>query len=298
MQIFKHFVWWIESKKKLLTNILRKYNNINNRKKNKKTVILFISHIYSDAVVDKFLKIRKSTANDFDSFALIDASNKFTHELWKKQLEQEDSANALIPFFPDELEKILGYKYFIKDSIIPGCAHYPLLFFWKQFEYLNYWVIEYDVDYTGDWSNLFNSFNNNIEDLLASHLTRRCLHPTWQWWESLHPPRRFSKAIKAKHANLLKAFCPLYRISERALRAIDAAHKQKWRGHCEVLLPVILEENNLIVGDFNAYGTFYTNGSIEPNGGTTPHSSLRWRPEIDPLELKKVSTPCIWHPVK
>lgn len=298
MKIFEHFVLWIERIKNSLTNRLYKRNNLTPRIKHNKTVILFLSHIYSDAAVDKFLNIKKSTANNFDSYVLIDASNKFTHELWKKQLELKDSTNSLIHFFPDELEKFLGYKYFIKDSIIPGCAHYPLLFFWKHFEYLNYWVIEYDVDYTGDWSNLFNSFNNNIEDLLASHLTRCHLQPTWQWWGSLHPPRRFSKAIKAKHTDLLKAFCPLYRISERALRAVDAAHRQKWRGHCEVLLPVILEENNLIVGDFNTYGTFYTNGSIEPNDGTTPHSSLRWRPEIDPLEFQKVSTPCIWHPVK
>lgn len=293
MTFFKHFSSWMSIKNKLF-----KTTDTCARKKHNKDVILFISHIYSDSAVEEFLKIKKSTLNAFDSFALIDARNKFTFELWKKQLEHKESSNALIPFFSDKLEKILGYKYLIKNSIIPGCAHYPLIFFGRQFEYLNYWVVEYDVNFTGDWGELFNHFSNIHDDLLVSHLTRFHLDPTWQWWGSLHPPRRLSKAIFAKQANLPKAFFPLYRISERALRAVDAAHRQKWRGHFEVLLPVVLEENDLAVGDFNEYGIFYTNGSIEPNNGTTPHSSLRWRPEIDPQEFKRVSTPCIFHPVK
>ena len=298
MNNLKKISLWIKEKKTIIKKLLQldKINVI--KKKHDKEVILFISHVFSDLTIDRFLKLRKLTANNFDVFALIDANHKFSLELWNKELRENNCSDSLIPFYPNELEEILGYKYFIKNSIIPGCAHYPLLFFWKQFEYVNYWVVEYDVEFSGNWSDFFNHFKNNHEDLLASHLTRFHLNPTWQWWGSLHPPRSLSKAMKAKQADLPKGFFPLYRISERALRVVDTAHRQKWRGHFEVLLPTVLEENGLAAGDFNSYGTFYTNGSIEPNDGTSPHSSLRWRPEIDPQEFKRISTPCIFHPVK
>jgi hypothetical protein len=243
MEILKYFSLWVKSKIRILKN-----GNVYVRKKYNKDAILFISHIYSDAIADRFLKIKNSTNNDFDTFALVDASNKFSFELWEKRLKYKESSNALFPFYSDELENILGFKYFIKKSITPGCAHYPLIFFGRQFEYSNYWIIEYDVDFSGSWGELFNHFKNIHDDLLISHLTRFHINPTWQWWGSLHPPRRLAKAIHAKQATLPKAFTPIYRISERALRAVDAAHRQKWRGHCEVLLPVVLEESGAYSG--------------------------------------------------
>lgn len=57
-------------------------------------------------------------------------------------------------------------------------------------EYDYYWIVEYDVEFSGRWSELFNAFANNKSDLLCSSLHRFETNPTWAWWKSLVWPHQ------------------------------------------------------------------------------------------------------------
>jgi hypothetical protein len=46
-------------------------------------------------------------------------------------------------------------------------------------EYDYYWIVEYDVEFSGHWSELFNAFADNTSDLLCSRVHRHETSPTW-----------------------------------------------------------------------------------------------------------------------
>jgi hypothetical protein len=161
-----------------------------------------------------------------------------------------------------------------------------------HFDY--YWIVEYDVQFSGNWRALFDAFAENTSDLLCTSLHRIDTNPTWRWWRSLNWPAD-------PKPELIRGFFPFARVSARALDAIIAAMQAGISGHYELTWPTVVHHSGMAIEDIGGDGQFvhpcnrnrwYTstpkNENLSP--GTVVYRPTRLSPGRRPDTL--------WHPVK
>jgi hypothetical protein len=97
-----------------------------------------------------------------------------------------------------------------------------LLYFFRLVpDYEHYWMIEYDVRYTGDWSALFDELDDPDVDLLGTRVFSRRDFPAWPHWDTL-----CTGSQQLSLAAQVKSFTPIMRVTRRAFEAIDRAYRQ------------------------------------------------------------------------
>jgi hypothetical protein len=256
------------------------------------TVVLFLCHVRKSDAIAEWRRIQEAVKHTSDSMMLFHATSSLAAPL----------VGADVYEFTDESLARLPYTRFSK-SIVPGSAHFPLLQFFRDYSrYDFYWLIEYDVRFSGDWNRLFDSFAHNNADFLSCHLRDHTDEPKWVWWELSHPSKHIPVAKR------LRSFNPIYRISQTALLYLDQMHRDGWRGHFEALIPTLLSHGGFRLGDFGGSGRFalpenrnkfYLEGR-QDRAGSLQGGTMRWRPVFLGLH----STSAIWvpnmlfHPVK
>jgi len=177
----------------------------------------------------------------------------------------------------------------VPGRLVPGSAHFPLLDFALTRAHPHYWLVEYDVEFTGSWGELLTWGEGTEADLLGTHLAEPEDCPEWHWWSSLRTP--------VPDAPRCRLFLPLFRISALGIQTLLRARRSGWSGHAEVLLPTALRHAGLRVQDLSTLAPAYRPGSIEP--WERPRSSHRWRPEVSLEECQATFQPdCLYHPVK
>ncbi len=191
--------------------------------------------------------------------------------------------------------------YLSSDRINPDSTHYPIIRFSKEFNYQYYWVIENDIEFSGDWQHLIAQMVNDTADLIAAHPYGYMERPNWVWWSSLFIPAKRSVQISKRMdvSDIVKVFLPIYRISKGALDLIDSLHLSGWQGHFEVLIPTALKIHELRIKNLLDFGAFYLGSEQDPHPDPDLQSTLRWRPEITREEfLSRFNENTIYHPVK
>ncbi len=182
--------------------------------------------------------------------------------------------------------------------ILPGASDFPLLWFYQAHpDHEYYWLIEYDVRFSGSWASFFNNFSTMQMDYIAAHIVRHAQEPNWPAWELTHP----SKTIPLE--NRLRCFHPLSRFSNSALAFLCASHKDGWCGHDEVLSPTLLHASGFSIADLAGDGEFGIPGfknryfsSASPNPeGTLLEGTYRYRPARAWYGWEKNK---LYHPVK
>ena len=200
------------------------------------TAVLLVTDKSSIAIIHLFKELELALSGVAD--VIITYHQK--EELVPEVIERE---NHFI--FRDNILTQLGYIP-LGEKLIPGNNHFPLLKFYKEEKkYLNYWVIEDDVRYTGNWHKLFESANLINADFVSSVLINWEDDRQWYWWKELKHDIKVCPIQKR-----VASFNPIYRISYDALSFIDFCLKDKWRGHHEVLLPSLLKHGGYKIADF------------------------------------------------
>ncbi len=177
--------------------------------------------------------------------------------------------------------------------------HFPVFdFFLSHRDYDTYWVIEYDVRYTGQWESLLGSFQCYDHDLVTSHIRRFAQEPGWFWWDSFHHPTK----IVARD-NYVRSFNVIYRISNRALEFLHQAQLDGWRGYPEVLFPTLLLDDGFRLLDFGGDGEFtlpeLRNGVYTSHASRSGHLSILGTMRYRPSRARAGRRPNkIYHPVK
>lgn len=198
---------------------------------------------------------------------------------------------------PDAMDT-LGYP--VKGAarpfkLIPGnCDLPPILFRREQPQYSQYWVVEDDVEYSGDVHTLFAGLAPRSGDLLAAHLARG--DANWTYSSMLRAP-----GTDMTPATSWLVFLTFFRISGAALDLIDSYYRAGWSAHSENAWATILKHGGMTVVDFGGDGEFVAdedrnlryhglaNDGFDKNGsfGTL---NIRLRPGSQ----KDV----LWHPIK
>jgi len=185
----------------------------------------------------------------------------------------------------------------MSNSIVPGNVHFPVFSYLEKYqpaaEY--YWIIEYDVRFTADWSVLFDYFIEFDHDLITSHIHYYHQEPEWYWWDISHP--ELSIPLEQR----IRSFNPIYRISTHALRFLEQAFKSGWKGHNEATFPTLLHHNGFRLLDFNgSNGDFQSQPhrfyiSRSDRNGKLWTGTMRYRPAMRNQGLRKNK---LYHPVK
>jgi hypothetical protein len=113
------------------------------------------------------------------------------------------------------------------------------------------WIMEYDVDYSGNWAKFFSQFEGNSSDLLATTLNPADLDPSWVHWPKAASPRRVPPRLRTR------AYLPITRVSRRLLKVYRrAVSTGEWEGHYEFLFPTIARTFDLSIEDIGGAGPF------------------------------------------
>lgn len=106
------------------------------------------------------------------------------------------------------------------------------------------WVLEYDVDYSGNWLDFFAQFEASGADLLTTSLSTRTQTPGWSWWHGASTPHALPDDA------MIHAFLPIARFSRRFLRAyVSEIERDGWRGHFEFTIPTIAAALGFVLED-------------------------------------------------
>jgi hypothetical protein len=164
-----------------------------------------------------------------------------------------------------------------------------------------YWVVEYDVRFSGNWESLFCELSESSADLLCTYLTTHDEGRDWVHWQSFLSP-----GTPVGEADLLRGFFPFSRLSGRLMRAIDERCRIGWAGHYEVLWPTIARTIGASIEEIGGHGSFvpdsrrgrYYEGAITPAGHFLSTFGA-WPSYSDRNSFGQAAWPdLLWHPVK
>ena len=250
--------------------------------------ILFFSHLFDRTSVAHLAKLREEAAGHGTVFVYADAHGELP--------PQRDC--AVVTFDFDKIRP--RYPSVLGHTLIPGNCHLTLLDFYRrhpEFDY--YWVIEYDVAFTGHWGEFFTAFADVDADLIASHVRSYDEDPAWPWWGSLRSP----DGAPGPRPSLVRAFCPIQRVSRRALQLLERRMQEGWSGHFETLVPTLLKREGHTLLDLGGTGSYVTPAfrnrfyrGFGWSDGRLRFGTMRYRPPFGSLRWPRKST--LYHPVK
>jgi len=267
------------------------------------SAILILSHITNKQVEEHFQKIRQECSNQYNVISLCDNtsglfySKKNDHDYFLFSIDDLEALGfpGRSTKYPDEMRR--DNPFHNNFNFKPGSADLAVLHYYRNNpNYDYYWLIEYDVRFTGRWNEFFALFEENESDLLGTTLTRYPDFPNWYHWSGVN----FQDA-EVPERERLRGFFPVYRLSRRALAVLDEKYRGNISGHYECLMPTILNREGLTLEDIGGDGEFVrpeninrcyrntrTAGTLSP--GTFVFRPVMRRPGREPGML--------WHPVK
>jgi hypothetical protein len=264
----------------------------------RRSAILLLNHAADRSLFDFCARLRAETSSAYDVFLLSDRTRRSVSlgtappNTGERVFTLDDLVSLGYPGKQDIAEP--GKK---ERSLRLGNAELPVLLFHREHPgYDFYWVVEYDVRYSGSWGTFFAAFESSHADLLGTSLIRHSEFPGWSHWHSLRLTTK-----DAADAEPLRGFFPVYRVSRRALECLHDVYLGGCAGHMETLMPTVLHRAGLELEDIGGDGEFvkpenrnrfYTN---DPRTNDLSPGTFVYRPvhaAIGPDPGK------LWHPVK
>ncbi len=252
--------------------------------------IVFLAHHTEPGAMTALAKLVEECGADFTIVPVFDQT--------RKSFSVSHVANARVVHWK-QLTRQLPYPEKHREhrgTFWPRNIEMPLMgFFLENPQYAHYWLMEYDVRFTGHWKDFFAHFAGNRSDLLATTIFDYDFRPGWDNWKTLRAPRSIPEQERVR---ALLSFC---RLSNAALQTVHRAYRDGWSGHYEVTIPTILKTQGLAIEDFGGggryvapgnHGRFYRNspeiGGLAPGTFTvTPNAiSDEYPPNL------------LWHPIK
>lgn len=212
-----------------------------------------LAHAVEPRIVRHFERLKSQTAGLLDAFLCVDGRHATTHASIAAADFVVDDIQARL-LLPRRHERYLAHG----GTLVPGFVDlaYMSAFLVQplaRYEYV--WLVEYDVDFAGDWSAFFRQFSGDDSDLLGTALFPRSQSVKWLHWP-------WFKAPVPEHQHC-RAFLPVARFSRRMIACYrEAVEGGDWEGHLEAIWPTIA----------NAYGL-----KMQDFGGSGPHTPVGLR---------------------
>lgn len=237
------------------------------------SIVLLGSHFVNKLISERYKKLRTDLSpNGYDVIVMLNM----------KRLADMNQWDFPTVVYSNEQLNALGYNP-ICESVLPGSCHFPLLAFYKEHPtYQYYWLVEYDVFFTGLWSCLFDSFEHNTSDFISCGLERydESRNGSWPWW-------RTRNDAGYPLEKCLKSFNPICRFSNRALEYLDGYLRRGFSAHSEVMIPTALYNAGYTLEDFGGDGEFVSPTNRDRfyiTEASSPKETMRWRPAFQSIQ--------------
>lgn len=242
-----------------------------------KQAVLLMSHFFNARIEEKYNRLTEELSPDLYDVSLLLNLND------KEEAKTIPSYIHLCVYDVADLNS-LGYTP-IFESLLPGSCHFPVLHFYKDNpEFSYYWFIEYDVEYTAPWSLLIDTYSKDPTDYIVPFLAKYDVtkNRNWEWWTT-------GNNSGFPLAESIRAFHPICRYSNAALKHIDRYQCQGYSAHSELLIPTCLFHAGFSLKAFD--DVFFIREKR--------FKSFRYRPAFSPeeFEQRKVYGK-LYHPVK
>lgn len=259
-----------------------------------KNLICFISHVITDEIVSLFKEISSSIPEDseivFISPTELDRRSEFS--------KTSEINGGVINLHLDKIEENLidQNTYTFRSQLI--FKNIYKLF--SRYEY--YYLIEYDVRFTGSWNSLFHRLSRLSEDLICSHFSiynniyELGPYPCWKLRKMFSKEDRLIIEESGKITDdLYFSFLPFCRLSNSLMKLVYDYY-ETYDGFFEIVIPTICIKNDLSVIDLDSLG--FTCPPLEEIGNyhfKCNSGSMSWYEE-DKTVYKKSNI--LIHPVK
>ncbi len=252
-----------------------------------KTAVMYVTHVYNADIERQITKLQKETEGLATMFVMYQED--------KVQIEPIEQVR-MVSFTIGELN-LLGYKTW-GCTLMDGNFHFVLLDFYRRFpDYDNYWLVEYDVRFNGNWNRFFSFFDEKDEDFIAAHIETVDDNPDWIRWHEIDLVN-----IRLGREGLLKSFNPICRFSNRALNLLHERCLMGDNGHNELLMPTLFKYYMLKIADFGGMGRYIYKDRqnmfymSDPENKEENKCTHRFRPAHN--EASMTIPDMIYHPVK
>ncbi len=222
-----------------------------------KQALIFLSHTISGRIFRHFRRIQEET--DGQLFALFCLHTPYTtlgtriekaiSHFWMptpRVVIDARSSERLMPRRYRDMHRLGRWynKGFTDLAYLPAMIGNQL----RQYEYI--WLVENDVDYAGNWHELFSGTADNNADLLTTYVYPRVQNRNWYHWSWFEAP-------KVPFDQHISSFNAIARFSRRLLSVyLEAVEYENWQGHTEALWPTIARHNGLTICDLGGNGPF------------------------------------------
>ena len=222
------------------------------RRARSRQALLFVTHIESKRVLVHFQRLRRETEGLLDCFLCVHEpeTRHPTQRILPADLRvrRNNSKRYVERRYQEMLAAKRSFNSGYTDlAYLPAMAN-------DQFRFYRYiWMMEYDVDYAGNWASFFTDAMRSSADYVATTIVTRADCEDWYWWSTFRAPPGVALAQQTR------SFAPIARFSQRMLDRYRASVTDgSWGGHFEALYPTIALHAGLTVEDLRR-GTHYTN---------------------------------------
>lgn len=256
----------------------------------KNTVILFIAHFINEDTMGKYKKLKDELSDTCDV-------------VWVLQKDRDNDMQLPdnIHFYTFSLASIseLQYELLYDDTIYYNVNFILQRFFKDNPKYGRYWSIEYDVVFTGNWHTLIDCFENEDADLISCHIAKytKGINEHWDWWKStvwIDEDIPLEKCVKA--------FSPIYSLSNKALEFLDGFFRKGNSGHFETIMSTALHYHGFKLLDMGGVGEFTPpefRNKFYIQGAGINNGTMRFRPKFLKEEVEAMNVPDkLFHPLK
>jgi hypothetical protein len=216
------------------------------RAKLKRNVILYYSHFYSPAVLREIARLHDELDGAYDIFAVGYCRSAGALSGIDCVPTLEYSADDLIALpYPGKARQFDPLNFIGNADLV------PMKFFLDRPDYDHYWIIEYDVRFSGSWPELFADLSSSGADLLCTTMQTWAENPDWAHWNTLS-----TGGEDVPLERRVKGFMPFCRLSHALLAACDARYRNGWSGHSEVIWPTVGSLAGLLLEDIGGSSSF------------------------------------------
>ena len=260
-----------------------------------KNCILYLSHVINDDIVNRFKKLKKDVESSYDVYFIFDSGSN-DYEKTKKYSDTID-----FTYIKSTDLSFLGYKRF-NENFSDGNVFWFIQYFvtiLNHEEYDNYWLMEYDVVFNGNYNIFFKDIDENLnQDFITQDIMSYRDDENWWWWSKESGFMLNGKYFKYDLSKLLKSFNPIFRLSKNAILYLDEFLKENdVFGHYEYLLPTLLHNNNFSIFSINNDKQLsFTNDKF--NKKYSNENTFKYRPNKTRIDMLIYGRNMLYHPLK
>lgn len=265
--------------------------------------IIFLTHIENPRIAAHCIRMQRELHGLMPVFLCVHEPADIGKNLNRLAADFRVTAQDGERLFPERFSLMRKIRRTF-NSGFPDLCYLPSMLDKRLSRYDYLWMIECDLDYSGNWRDFFESVMESQADLLTTTIQTRDQCPAWYHWSW------FTAPPEVPAENHVRCFAPIARFSRRMLNQyVHAVSDQRWSGHTEALYGTIARHAGLVIEDLGGTGSFcptqrrgqhYFNTPDDPDlsPGTLVYRPLMSRRYFHESPESFPRRDCLVHPVK